>query len=84
MIGAGQILTAAVVSTFLAVAAAGLQTTRLRAAKAAHKVDQIELAACGARLQNLIEDLRSDNEVDNLPPDALRYVPDHWLLVEHE
>jgi len=42
-------------------------------------VEQVELAACGARLQNLIEDVRSDNEIDNLPNDALTVVPPHWL-----
>lgn len=38
-----------------------------------------ELLTCGARLDNLIEDLRSDNEIDNLPDGALRNVPSHWL-----
>lgn len=40
-----------------------------------------ELLTCGARLQNILEDLYSDREIDNLPDDALRVVPDHWLRV---
>lgn len=38
-----------------------------------------ELQLCGARLGNILEDLGSDNEIDNLPDDALRDVPAHWL-----
>lgn len=48
---------------------AQLETTRL------------ELGACGARLSNLLEDVRSDNEIDQLTDDDLRNVPDHWLLM---
>lgn len=38
-----------------------------------------ELASCGARLGNVLEDVRSDGEVDNLSDDDLRRVPDSWL-----
>lgn len=40
---------------------------------------QGELMTCGARLNNLLEDIQSDNQIDNLPDSALRTVPDHWL-----
>lgn len=43
---------------------------------------QGELQTCGARLENLIEDVRSDREIDNLPDSALRNVPPHWLRPE--
>lgn len=41
--------------------------------------DQTQLAACGARLQKLLDDLESDNAIDQLPDSALTAVPDHWL-----
>lgn len=41
---------------------------------------QGKLFTCGARLDNLIEDVRSDNEVDNIPDSALRNVPSDWLF----
>lgn len=40
-----------------------------------------ELLICGNRLNNILEDIKSDNTVDNLPDAALRVVPDHWLRV---
>jgi len=41
-----------------------------------------DLATCGARLSNILEDVESDREVDNIPDDQLRSVPDHWLRPE--
>jgi hypothetical protein len=41
-----------------------------------------ELATCGGRLANILEDVESDNAIDTLPDDALRSVPDHWLRPE--
>lgn len=63
-----------------ATSVAAWQTYRLDAAKQRGVENKIELAACGARLTNLIEDLRSDAEIDNLPDDALTVVPPEWLL----
>lgn len=37
------------------------------------------LKECGARLNNILEDIKSDNAIDNIPDDALNAVPDHWL-----
>ena len=37
------------------------------------------LSACGGRLQTVLDDVRSDNEIDALPDSALRDVPAHWL-----
>ena len=39
----------------------------------------LQLSACEARRDNLLEDMESDNEIDRLPNDALRSVPDWWL-----
>lgn len=38
-----------------------------------------DLRACRATVQNQIEDMESDNEIDNIPDDGLRRVPDRWL-----
>lgn len=40
----------------------------------------LRLSACDARTTNILEDTQSDAEIDNLPDDGLRDVPDHWLL----
>jgi len=58
---------------------AGVQTYRLESALNRGLENEIELRACGARLDNLIEDLESDNAIDLLPDGALADVPDHWL-----
>ena len=55
------------------------QGNRIDALKANATVNKVELAACGARLNNLVEDIRDDQQIDNLPDDALRNVPDEWL-----
>jgi len=39
-----------------------------------------ELITCEARVQNIIEDRESDNEIDLIPDGDLNTVPDHWLL----
>jgi len=57
-----------------------VQTQRLRASQADKVALALSLGACEARALNLIEDKESDNEVDNIPDDDLRNVPDHWLL----
>lgn len=41
-----------------------------------------QLAACSARANNLMEDDKSDAEIDNIPDDGLTVVPDHWLLLD--
>lgn len=46
------------------------------------QVQNIQLRACGARLNNIINDLESDNAIDQLPDDALTDVPTNWLLPE--
>ena len=37
------------------------------------------LATCTARAANIIEDKTSDAEIDRIPADGLRRVPDRWL-----
>ena len=56
-----------------------VQTYRIEALQARGIENTLELRSCGARLSNLIEDLESDNAVDNLPDSALTDVPDEWL-----
>jgi len=41
-----------------------------------------ELMTCGARLSNILADVESDREVDNIPDDQLHNVPSHWLRPE--
>lgn len=38
-----------------------------------------QLETCGGRLKAVLDDARSDREIDNLPDDALRVVPPEWL-----
>lgn len=57
-----------------------LQTTRLEEAVARNLSLRGELATCGGRLQNILDDVRSDNEIDSLTDDDLRNVPPEWLL----
>jgi len=40
----------------------------------------IRVNGCSARIQNIIKDMRSDNEIDAIPDDGLRDVPSGWLL----
>lgn len=41
---------------------------------------QAKLLTCGLRLNNLVEDVRDDNEINDLTDDDLRNVPDDWLF----
>lgn len=45
------------------------------------EVKSIQLNSCAARLQNILEDRESDNEIDNIPDLRDFVVPDHWLLL---
>lgn len=56
------------------------QTARLERYQAQFAISTANLVACSGRLQNVIEDLRSDNAIDNLSDDDLRDVPAEWLL----
>ena len=55
----------------------------MRAAKVAQAAQiaslTLQLSACEARRDNLLEDMESDDAIDRLPTDALRSVPDWWL-----
>lgn len=57
-----------------------VQSVQIYKARDALTLSEGQLASCGGRLQNLIEDVRSDNAIDALSDDDLRNVPDHWLL----
>lgn len=56
-----------------------VQTLRLEKEQAESMARGIELVACGARLDNVRRDLYRDTNIDNIPDDALRAVPPHWL-----
>ena len=67
----------------VAVGSAGfatVQTEKLKSARAEILSVRAELTTCGARLQNIIEDVESDGTIDIIPDAELRNVPDHWLL----
>lgn len=66
----------------LSVSGLAVQTWRVENMKKVSGVVQRELNQCGANLVNLIEDVRSDREVDAIPDSALIHVPDHWLLAD--
>jgi hypothetical protein len=55
----------------------------LRADQAALQQDvaslQLQLSACGGRLQTVMDDKGSDHAVDQMPDTDLIAVPDHWL-----
>ncbi|MDO6588942.1 hypothetical protein DS901_13845 [Loktanella sp. D2R18] len=40
---------------------------------------QLQLSACGGRLQTVLDDKGSDHAVDQMPDTDLIVVPDHWL-----
>ncbi len=40
---------------------------------------QLQLSACGGRLQTVLDDKGSDHAVDQIPDAELVDVPDHWL-----
>jgi hypothetical protein len=40
---------------------------------------QLQLSACGGRLQTVLDDKGSDHAVDQLPDTDLIAVPNHWL-----
>ena len=60
--------------------AAWFQTLKVDTLTAKLSLAQAELQTCGGRLDAILRDVRSDNEIDQLSDDALRDVPSHWLL----
>lgn len=81
-----MILKAVLIALAASAAFGGWQTFRLaQAAEALARAESAEarargaLASCSARIANLMEDGASDAEIDRLPVDDLRNVPDHWL-----
>lgn len=50
------------------------------AAEARLELSQAQLATCGGRLRAILDDVRSDREIDAIPDHALRDVPPEWLL----
>lgn len=40
---------------------------------------RLAAAAAAAKQTNISEDKESDDEIDNIPDDRLRHVPDRWL-----
>lgn len=56
------------------------QHSRAKTLKHDNAILEAKLTTCSARVQNILEDKESDNEVDNIPDSDLGVVPDHWLL----
>jgi peroxiredoxin family protein len=54
------------------------QTARATQLANAYQAQNVELQACGARLQNIIEDIASDEAAADLVDD-LSAIPPHWL-----
>ena len=74
-----MLLKLAIAGALAGAMAAGVQTYRLAQLSQQVTISGVRLESCGARLQTLINDLESDNEVDRLPDGALNSVPDSWL-----
>jgi hypothetical protein len=69
---------------FAAVAVASMgYAGALRADRSAMQQDvadiQLQLSACGGRLQTILNDKGSDHAVDQMPDTDLVAVPNHWL-----
>jgi hypothetical protein len=77
-----MLLRVAISVALIGAVAAGVQTYRLDDLRQQVAISGVQLETCGARLQNLIEDLESDNEIDRLPDSALTDVPDEWMRPE--
>jgi hypothetical protein len=70
-----------------AMVAGGIQTFRITSLR--YEITLLEqelrtrsfqLRGCAGRLNNIITDLESDYEIDNLTPNDLRSVPSEWML----
>lgn len=77
-----MLLRLAISGALIGAVVAGVQTYRLSELRQQVTISGVRLESCGARLQNLIKDLESDNEIDRLPDSALTSVPDGWLRPE--
>lgn len=83
MFGVSEWLAVGAAAVFLGLGGTVLyQRAEIKDARADLFEARSELATCGGRLANILEDVESDNEIDALPDDALRSVPDHWLRPE--
>ena len=58
---------------------AWVQTSRLENSQSNLRLANAELQTCGGRLDAVLRDVRSDNEIDTLPDSALRDVHPSWL-----
>lgn len=87
MFGIGQYMLAGSIAIALAGGGYGfIQKQKTSIAEANLNTTKAELSAskghlmtCSARLQNILNDVESDNEIDNLADDQLTIVPEHWL-----
>lgn len=74
----GYLLGGAGIVALLAGGAAVVQTKRLEAVQANAVLIEAQLHTCGGRLDAILRDVRSDNEIDNL--DLTDFdIPDGWL-----
>lgn len=78
-----MIRNAIVLAGMLMVAYGTWQTVRANNLRVDAVAMQIELQSCGARLANVLEDVRSDQSAAALVDD-LSAVPSHWLRPERD
>jgi len=60
---------------------ADLAEANLKATKHELSIKKLQLNSCAVRLDNILQDKESDDEIDNIPDLREFTVPDHWLLV---
>lgn len=83
MLGVSEWLAVGAAAAFVGLGGTVLyQSGQIKDARAELFEARSELATCGGRLANILQDVESDNAIDTLPDDALRSVPDYWLRPE--
>lgn len=58
----------------------GWQTRKVYRLEAKLSVTMAKLKTCDARISNIMEDQRSDAEIENIPDDSLGDFAERWLL----
>lgn len=74
-----NLIVAAILVGGIALGFITIQRAQIKSLEDKMVTQNVQLRACGARLNNIIRDLESDHEIDRLPDDALTDVPPHWL-----
>ena len=72
-------LASAAVAVVLIGGAFTIQRANIKSLENELALKSAELNTCGGRLDAVLRDVRSDNEIDSIPDSDLGNVPDHWL-----